>query len=101
MSSSTKIRSRALRLVGVAGVVLATSLPGAAFAQEVGTYGNGNSNTGGSDGTPGQTGSDPADDGAGLPFTGGDVVGLALIGAGAVAGGAALSRSGRRRLVRA
>jgi hypothetical protein len=32
-----------------------------------------------------------------LPFTGGDVVGLALIGVGAVAGGTALARSGRRR----
>jgi hypothetical protein len=33
-----------------------------------------------------------------LPFTGGDVVGLALIGAGAVAGGVALVRSGRKRV---
>ncbi|HEY5015011.1 MAG TPA: hypothetical protein VIK61_20160 [Acidimicrobiia bacterium] len=34
-----------------------------------------------------------------LPFTGGDVVGLSLIGIGAVAGGTALVRSGRRKAV--
>jgi hypothetical protein len=46
-----------------------------------------------------QTGSAGATtpDGGSLPFTGGDVVGLALIGIGAVAGGTALARSGRRR----
>ncbi|MCZ7534846.1 MAG: hypothetical protein M5T61_02145 [Acidimicrobiia bacterium] len=101
MSNSTKIRSKALRLFGVAGVVLATSLPGAALAQEVGTYGNGNNNSGGSEGSQGASGSGTSDGGSALPFTGGDVIGLALIGAGAVAGGAALSRSGRRRMVRA
>jgi len=99
MSSSTSVRSKALRLLGVAGVVLVTSIPGAAFAEGVGTYGGGNNN-GGSGGSQGSTDPGPSDTGADLPFTGGDVIGLALIGAGAVAGGAALSRT-RRRAARA
>ncbi len=96
MNSSMKVRSKMLRLLGVAGVVLATSLPGAAFAEGVGDYGGGGNNNGGNNGSQGSGGSGTSGEEGGLPFTGGDVVGLALIGAGAVAGGAALSRSGRR-----
>jgi len=96
MSSPTSARSKALRVLGVAGVIVATSIPGVAFAEGVGTYGGGGSNPGGDPGTQGSTGSNPTVPGAGLPFTGGDVAGLALIGAGAVAGGVALSRTGRR-----
>ena len=96
MNSSMKVRSKMLRLLGVAGVVLATSLPGAAFAEGVGDYGGGGNNNGGNNGSQGSGGSGTSGEEGGLPFTGGDIVGLALIGAGAVAGGAALSRSGRR-----
>ena len=96
------IRAKALRFIAAGGVAAAVMLPGAAMAQTTGCpYGTGS--CGGNQGQnsgPGssQTGSAGATTpgGQSLPFTGGDVVGLALIGAGAIAGGAALARSGRR-----
>lgn len=95
MSISTKARSKALRLLAVGGIVAATAMPGVAFAQDVGTYGNGNNNNGGQ-GTEGSGAGGGSGGGGSLPFTGGDVAGLVIIGAGAVAGGAILTRSGRR-----
>jgi hypothetical protein len=96
------IRAKALRLIAAGGVVAAVMLPGAAMAQTTGCpYGTGS--CGGNQGQnsgPGssQTGSAGATNpGGSLPFTGGDVVGLAVIGVGAIAGGTALARSGRRR----
>src|SRR4051812_46871007 len=96
------MRATALRLVAAGGVMAAVMLPTAAMAQGVTTYGGGNNHAGGAGGGPGssQSGSDGASNPSGsLPFTGGDVVGLALIGAGAVIGGTALVRSGRRATV--
>jgi hypothetical protein len=97
------MRATALRLVAAGGLVTAVMLPGAALAETGCPYGSGDcspptvpedppndSQTGGVQGAP--AGGEET-----LPFTGGDVVGLALIGAGAVLGGAALARSGRRK----
>ena len=94
-------RAKVLRLVAAGGVAAAVMLPSAAMAQDVSTYGGGGkSPTEGGQGTgsgePGSTATNNSGDA--LPFTGGDVVGLALIGAGAVAGGVALVRSGRKRV---
>lgn len=96
MSGSRNLRSKMVRLAGVAGVVLATSIPGAAFAEGVGKYGGGGNNGGGGTSTPTATVGGASGGGSSLPFTGGDVAGLALIGAGAVVGGVLLSRSGKR-----
>jgi hypothetical protein len=93
------MRAKALRLLAAGGVAAAVMLPGAAMAQDVASYGGGNSHNGSAGGNPGssETGSQGATNSGSLPFTGGDVVGLALIGAGAIVGGTALARSGRRR----
>jgi hypothetical protein len=102
------MRATALRLVAAGGLAAAVMLPGAAMAQEGGCeYGSGDCNpsttapeppvkqqeTGGVQGAP--------QEGDTLPFTGGDAVGLALIGAGAVLGGAALARGSRKKHVEA
>jgi LPXTG-motif cell wall-anchored protein len=98
------MRAKALRLLAVSGVAAAVMLPGAAMAQDVTSYGGGNTDSGGQGGTPGSddasttNNDDNESSGGSLPLTGGDAVGLALIGAGAVLGGAALARSGRRRV---
>jgi hypothetical protein len=96
------MHAKALRLLAAGGVVAAVMLPSAAMAQDVGTYGGGNNHPGGSQSGNGSNsaGSNSATGttGGSLPFTGGDVVGLALIGAGAIAGGTVLVRSGRKRL---
>lgn len=97
MSTST-IRTRTLRLLAVGGLLGAVWLPSAASAQDVGVYGNGNAGGGGGV-SPGGSQVTPTGGGGGaLPFTGGDVVGLALIGLGAVTGGTVLARSGRRKV---
>jgi hypothetical protein len=93
------VRAKALRLLAAGGVVAAVMLPTAAMAQDVSTYGSGNtpppSNPTQDTGSKAveATGAQSQDS---LPFTGGDVVGLALIGAGAVLGGTALVRQGRK-----
>jgi hypothetical protein len=94
------MRVKALRLLAASGVVAAVMLPTAAMAQEVGTYGGGNNPPPSVPDSPGssETGSTGVSNTTGsLPFTGGDVVGLALIGAGAVVGGTALVKSGRKK----
>jgi hypothetical protein len=98
------IRAKALRLIAAGGVAAAVMIPGAAMAAQSTGCPYGTGTCGGNQGQqsgPGssQTGSAGATtpDGQSLPFTGGDVVGLALIGAGAVAGGVALAKTGRRR----
>ena len=96
------MRAKALRLLAAGGVMAAVMLPGAAMAQDVSGYGGGNDHPGSSSGTPGsqETESTGAQSSGGsLPFTGGDVVGLALIGAGAVVGGTMLVKSGRKKAV--
>jgi hypothetical protein len=95
------MRAKALRLLAAGGVMAAVMLPSAAMAQDVTSYGGGNNHPGSAGGGPGssQSGSESSTPGGQLPFTGGDVVGLALIGAGAIIGGTALARSGRRASV--
>lgn len=96
---TTKARATALRLLAAGGVAVGMMLPATAFAEDTCPYGTGNCGpTDTSGGDPGSnTAGDPDGNGGNLPFTGGDVIGLALIGAGAVAGGTVLVRSGRRR----
>src|SRR4051794_13433010 len=93
------MRAKALRLLAAGGVVAAVMLPGAAMAQDVTTYGGGHtpppSNPGNGNGSH-ETGSTGAQSQESLPFTGGDVVGLVLIGTGAILGGTALVRQGRK-----
>jgi hypothetical protein len=93
---------KALRLLTAGGIAAAVMLPGAAMAQSC-DYGTGTcSGNQSAQGGPGssQTGSAGANtSGESLPFTGGDVAGLAIIGFGAVVGGTVLARSGRRRHV--
>jgi hypothetical protein len=93
------VRAKALRLLAAGGVVAAVMLPGAAMAQDVSSYGGGKtpppSNPGSGNGSQ-ETGSTGTQSSESLPFTGGDVVGLVLIGAGAILGGTALVRQGRK-----
>jgi hypothetical protein len=95
------MRAKALRLLAAGGVMAAVMVPTAAMAQDVTSYGGGNNHPGSAGGGPGssQSGSESSNPSGELPFTGGDVVGLALIGAGAIIGGTALARSGRRASV--
>jgi hypothetical protein len=79
----------------VAGVAM---MPGHAFAA-CNNYGGGNCGHESSVPTPSTAVSAQSSNDGSLPFTGGDVVGLSLIGIGALAGGTALVRSGRRKAV--
>jgi hypothetical protein len=95
------IGARALRLIAAGGVAAAVMLPGVAHADTT-SCSYASTNCGSSQGTQSSgssSGNSTSSDGSSLPFTGGDVVGLALIGAGAVVGGTVLVRSGRRRTV--
>ena len=95
----TTIRTRILRFAAAGGIVAGVAmLPVRAFA-DCNDYAGGN--CGSASSAPTQTSAVSAatsNDGS-LPFTGGDVVGLSLIGIGALAGGTALVRSGRRKAV--
>ena len=101
MAGTRGIGVKAARLLAAGSVAVAVMLPGAAWATGC-NYGTGScgGNQGSNDG-PGssQTGSAGSNQGGSLPFTGGDVAGLAVIGVGALAGGTLLARSGRRRHV--
>jgi hypothetical protein len=79
------------RLVGTSVVVAATVIPaGTALAAD---YPNGGDSSADVGGTTAQNSSANAST---LPFTGGDVAGLALIGAGAALAGTVLVRKSRR-----
>ncbi len=97
---TTTLRTRFLRLAAAGGIVAgAAMLPtGLAFASCNG-YGGGSCGSSSSAPVPTTAVSNSTSDTGSLPFTGGDVVGLSLIGVGAVAGGTALVRSGRRKAV--
>jgi hypothetical protein len=97
---TTTLRTRILRMAAVGGIVAgAAMLPVRAFAA-CNNYAGGNCGTEATAVTPtNNVGANSS--GNNLPFTGGDVVGLSLIGIGAVAGGTALVRSGRRKAVSA
>ena len=98
---TTTLRTRFLRLAAAGGIVAgAAMLPGHAFASCNG-YGGGSCGSATSTPTPTNAVSSSTSNDGSLPFTGGDVVGLSLIGIGAVAGGTALVRSGRRKAVSA
>jgi hypothetical protein len=96
----TTIRTRILRFAAAGGIIAgAAMLPASAFAT-CNNYGGGSCGSATSVPTPttAVSATTTSNDGS-LPFTGGDVVGLSLIGIGAVAGGTALVRSGRRKAV--
>jgi len=100
--SITTARAKALRLLAVGGILVGVSMvPAIAYADggDVNSYGGGGNNPVVSS-DPGSTAkaADPATSDS-LPITGGDVIGLALIGAGALVGGAVLVRGGRRKTV--
>jgi hypothetical protein len=100
----TTLRARLLPLFAVGAVAGAMSLPVIAGAQE---YPPPTDTTVASSTTVGPSGStvptpttDPGTDSnesSTLPLTGGDILGLVTIGVGALGGGYALARSGRRR----
>ena len=95
----TTIRTRFLRFAAAGGIIAGFAmLPGHAFA-ECNAYAGGNCGGASSVPTPTSGVSATTSNSGTLPFTGGDVVGLSLIGIGAVAGGTALVRSGRRKAV--
>jgi hypothetical protein len=98
---TTTLRTRILRMAAVGGIVAGGAmLPVRAFAA-CNDYAGGNCGTEATGVVPTtNVGASSSSEGS-LPFTGGDVVGLSLIGIGAVAGGTALVRSGRRKAVNA
>ena len=95
--SMTTGRIRIARLVAIGGIVAgAAVVPTSAFAA-CDNYGGGS--CGSASSTPVSTvaPSNPTRHHDDLPFTGGDIVGLSLVGIGALAGGTALARSNRRK----
>ena len=93
----TTIRIRIARVVAVGGIVAgATVLPAGASAT-CDDYGGGNCGSASTAPTATIAAGNPTRQNDGLPFTGGDVFGLSLIGIGAVAGGTALVRTSRRK----
>lgn len=95
MSNGRTIAGRVLRVAAVSGIALGAMAPTAAHATC--NYPNGCTTP-----TPGDPGAQveakTATKAASLPFTGGDVTGLAAIGVGAVAAGAVFVRQSRRRV---
>jgi hypothetical protein len=96
VSKQRRFAGRALRVAAVSGFVFATFAPAAAHAA--------NYPDGGDPGDPTEVANTTQVQGASaaksqtLPFTGGDVAGLALIGAGAVGAGFVAVRASRRRI---
>ena len=92
------LRTRILRMAAAGGIIAgAAMLPVRAFA-DCNNYGGGSCGSATSVPTPtNKVSAEKTSPDTSLPFTGGDVVGLSLIGIGAVAGGTALVRSGRRK----
>jgi len=93
------IRTWIVRLAVAGGMIAGAAIvPGSAFAT-CNNYAGGSCGSASSVPTPTTGVSSQTSNNTGLPFTGGDVFGLSLIGLGAVAGGTALVRSGRRKAV--
>jgi hypothetical protein len=91
--SKNSFAGRALRVAAASGIVLGALVPaGAAFAADY---------PGGSTGATGDPGSQVAarttTNSSTLPFTGGDVAGLAAIGAGAAVAGVVMVRHGKKK----
>ena len=92
MSKHSAIAGRAGRLAVASGIFVAALAPTAAFAAP---YPDGGGNNATND--PGtQVEGTSASRSSSLPFTGGDVAGLALIGAGAAVAGFVMVRHSRR-----
>ncbi|MGZ4676802.1 MAG: hypothetical protein ACXVJ7_08000 [Acidimicrobiia bacterium] len=93
--SKHRITQRAFRVAAISGVVFGALAPAAAHAADY--------PAGGGTSTPKDPGSQvqgtTATKSASLPFTGGDVTGMAAIGAGAVLAGAVIVRQSRRRAI--
>jgi hypothetical protein len=91
--SKNSFASRALRVAAASGIVVGALVPaGAAFAAD---YPGG---TTGSTGDPGsQVAARTTSNSSTLPFTGGDVAGLAAIGAGAAVAGVVMVRHGKKK----
>jgi LPXTG-motif cell wall-anchored protein len=87
------MKSKALRLMAAGGLMAAVLMPAAAANAVYG--GGGTSGQGGST-DPGTTSTSSESTGT-LPYTGGDVLELSVIGAGLAAGGFVLIRANRRR----
>ncbi|MDQ1495273.1 MAG: hypothetical protein QOG69_1756 [Actinomycetota bacterium] len=97
---TTTLRTRILRMAAAGGIIAgAAMVPVYAYADECPNYGGGNCGTESTAIVPTTAVKANTSSQSTLPFTGGDVVGLSLIGIGAVAGGTALVRSGRRKSV--
>ena len=97
----TTFRTRVLRFAAASGIVAGVAMmPAHAFAA-CNNYGGGSCGSATIVPTPSTAVSSQSSNTGSLPFTGGDVVGLSLIGIGALAGGTALVRSGRRKAVSA
>jgi len=93
--SKSSFKKRAARLAAASGIAFIAIAPTAAFADYGPTVGpNTTPNDPGSQVSP-----NTATKAATLPFTGGDVAGLAMIGAGAVVAGAVVVRQTRRKSV--
>jgi hypothetical protein len=91
--SKPNFKQRAVRVAAATGIAFVAIAPTAALAAP---YPDGGSNNPPSD--PGaEVQGNTASKSATLPFTGGDVTGLALIGAGAVLAGAVMVRQSRRK----
>jgi hypothetical protein len=88
------MKGKVLRIVAAGGCVVASMLPAAAAHADYGQPGGGTGSSGGGTSSQG-TGSD----GGSLPFTGGDVIGAVILGAGLAAGGTVLVRANRRRAI--
>jgi hypothetical protein len=96
---TTTIRTRVLRFAAAGGILAGVAImPAQAFAS-CSNYGGGSCGSASSVPTPSTAVSAQTSNDGSLPFTGGDVVGLSLMGIGALAGGTALVRSGRRKSV--
>lgn len=101
MSSRRTITQRALRLVAAGAVVAGVMLPAAAVAQQDPVYPTPSSTPEVTNPPRGSSGSSTSIDVSSsqetLPFTGGEIAGLTMIGLGVTGAGVAMVRIGRRR----
>ncbi len=86
------LRSKLVRAAAAGGIVAASMVPASAA---FGIYGEPDPGSGGADN--GGAGTSDSGDGGSLPITGGDAIGLTLLGVSLAAGGTVLVRSGRRK----
>lgn len=93
--SKNSFASRALRVAAASGIVLGALVPaGAAFAAD---YPSGTTGATGDPGSQVKASTTSNSNASTLPFTGGDVAGLAAIGAGAAVAGVVMVRHGKKK----